>query len=715
MKNLLIAAITGLALQANDAAAQAAAKRAYIGYVYPAGGQQGTTFPARIGGQRLDDACSATVSGKGVHVKLIDSFRKLDPQSYRLVNEQLQLIKNDKSALDETTQKIKEQIQFRIAEYVRQAASESLATVIDLEISVDADAAPGPREIRIMTPLGISNPLPFYVGGLPEDSLPPMKISLLQVLGKEQLALRKRPAKDAEKAITLPCTVNGQIASGEINRYRFSADKGDRLVISTLARQLIPYIADAVPGWFQPVLSLRDAAGKEIAYNDDYRFKPDPVILCEIPAKGEYILSITDAIYRGREDFVYRITLGKTPFITSIFPPGARAGETASADMNGWNLDNAQLTLPGPDAGEGLHPVGAKRGDATSNLIPFALDTLPESIERQSNNDQQTAQAVTLPIIINGRIETPGDRDVFQFTAKKGDTVVVEVNARRLDSPLDSLLTLTDSDGRQIAINDDHGDPGSGLNTHHADSYIMAKLPADGTYYVHLTDTAHQGGPDSTYRLRLSPPQPDFALRTEPSHIDIRNNNASINIYAIRKDGFKGPIALTLKEPVAGFEAKPITLPAGAEKIQFAIRYTGKDLKGSVPAVITGTAQIGGKQKIRQAVPAEDWMQAFLWRHLVPAQELVIYRYDRSMSPPTRPLPPEPDISLYRGGDLKDLAPEQKQVSTQVRQTARLYEDWLLTDELYQETIKSYLDFTTEKKPEEKPVPPKKSKGAGSN
>ncbi len=700
VKKLLIAAISGLfAFQADEASAQASEKRVYIGYVYPAGGQRETTFPVRIGGQRIDEACGVTVSGEGVHVKLIDTFRKLDPQSSRLISEQLKLIKKEKSPLDETTLKIKEQIELRMAEYVRRAASESLATVITLDITVDADAAPGPREIRIMTPSGISNPLPFYIGGLPEDSLPPMKISQLQVLGKEQLALRKRSGKDSETAITLPCTVNGQIASGEINRYRFSADKGDRLVISTLARQLIPYIADAVPGWFQPVLSLRNAAGKEIAYNDDYRFKPDPVILCEIPEKGEYILSITDAIYRGREDFVYRITLGKTPFITGIFPPGARAGETVSADMSGWNLDTAKPALPGPDAGEGLYPVGAGRKDVLSNLIPFAIDTLPECTERRSNDDLKTAQDVTLPIIINGRIETPGDRDVFRFTAKKGDTVVAEVNARRLDSPLDSLLTLTDSKGKPIAINDDHSDPGSGLNTHHADSYIMTELPADGTYYVHLTDTAHQGGSNNTYRLRISPPQPDFALRTEPSRLDLRGNNASVNIYAIRKDGFNGPITLRLTEPVAGFDAKPVTLPAGAEKVKFSIRYTGKELKGSVPAVITGTAEIGGQQKMRQAVPAEDWMQAFLWRHLVPAQELVIYRYDRSMSPPKRPLPPEPDISLYlKSGNA--LTPEQKQVANQVKQAVQLYEKWLLTDSFYQETVKGFLNYATEKKPE---------------
>ena len=54
--------------------------------------------------------------------------------------------------------------------------------------------------------------------------------------------------------ITVPCTMNGQIAAGEVNRYRFQANKGQRLVISVKARQLVPYVADGVPGWYQAVL-----------------------------------------------------------------------------------------------------------------------------------------------------------------------------------------------------------------------------------------------------------------------------------------------------------------------------------------------------------------------------------------------------------------------------------------------------------------------------
>jgi hypothetical protein len=65
---------------------------------------------------------------------------------------------------------------------------------------------------------------------------------------------------------------------GEPTATAFQARQGQSLVIAASARELMPYLADAVPGWFQAVLTLYDAAGKEVAYDDDFRFHPDPVL-----------------------------------------------------------------------------------------------------------------------------------------------------------------------------------------------------------------------------------------------------------------------------------------------------------------------------------------------------------------------------------------------------------------------------------------------------
>jgi hypothetical protein len=68
--NHLRLAILGLAILV-PAASPTWAQNQYIGYVYPAGGQQGTTFPIRLGGQGLADVSDLVVTGEGVSVPLI--------------------------------------------------------------------------------------------------------------------------------------------------------------------------------------------------------------------------------------------------------------------------------------------------------------------------------------------------------------------------------------------------------------------------------------------------------------------------------------------------------------------------------------------------------------------------------------------------------------------------------------------------------------------
>lgn len=694
--------------------------RPYIGYAYPAGGRQGATFQVRIGGQNMDGVNSAIVSGTGVTAKIIEYHRRLNNQEQGLITEQLRELKQSKdqpsatpppSTMTMETMSMMEQasatvagsskdtlsarLERRINDYVQLPACQSIAAVLLIEVTVAPGAPPGEREIRITTHRGVSNPLVFYIGQLPEYARKPMRPAMLQVLGKEASALRKRPPEEIEDRINLPCTVNGQIASGEINRYRFSARKGQRLVLTTCARQLIPYIADAVPGWFQPVLVLYDKNGREVAYDDDYRFKPDPTLFYEVPANGDYVFAIYDAIYRGREDFVYRVTVGELPFVTGIFPLGARAGKPADIKMTGWNISGARITAPDRSAGPGVYPLVTKRNGLTSNLVPFALDTLPECFEREPNNVPASAQNVTLPVMINGRINRPDDRDVYRFQGTAGDIVVAEVYARRLDSPLDSVITLTDSKGVLLALNDDCEDLASGLNTHHADSYFRANLPRDGAYFVSIGDTTRRGGDEYAYRLRLSAPRPEFALRVAPSSVSVRGKGViSPTLYVLRKDGFTGPITLTLKNPPSGFSAAPVvvTRTQMTTQVTMAIKTDRGTTTDPITLVIEGRSKLGQEEFVCEAAPAEDRMQAFLWRHLVPAKEFKVLIFDpNDQPPPEHPAPyrPTPVVTnavvsaTSTNGSVFKPGFTKQQVANRIREIKRLYEDGLLTDAFY--------------------------------
>ncbi len=612
----------------------------HIGYVYPAGGRGGMTFQVKVGGQFLDGVTNVFISGFGIRASVLAHTKPLTPQQANALREKARELQEKRQAImrgrrqgssnstnltwTAADQKAMAEIRARLATFQRRPQNPAIAETVTVQITIPADAEPGNRELRLSTPQGLSNPLVFCIGQFPEvvkqQSLPVIERPLNQ---KARQAEAKAVAP-TEMNIVIPAVVNGQILPGGVDRYRFHARQGQKLVIAVSARELIPYIPDAVPGWFQATLALYDAKGKELAYSDDFRFHPDPVLYFEVPRQGEYMVEIRDSVYRGREDFVYRVTISEAPFITGVFPLGATVGPESSFALKGWNLPVTNLTTYRTN-GPGACPVSVSKGKLVSNLVPLSFDTLPECLEQEPNDTPTNAQFVTLPVIVNGRIGKPGDRDFFSFKGRAGQEIVAEIYARRLDSPLDSVLKLTDILGRQLAFNDDHEDKGSGLNTHHADSYIRTKLPADGTYYLQVADAQHQGGPDYAYRLRVSAPRPDFELRVVPSSINVRAGlSAPITVYALRKDGFTNAITLALDDAPAGFSLSGARIPEGQDQIRLTLT-AGETPRGEpVNIRLQGRARIGREFVVRDAVPAEDMMQAFAYRHLVAAQELKV-------------------------------------------------------------------------------------------
>jgi hypothetical protein len=283
------------------------------------------------------------------------------------------------------------------------------------------------------------------------------------------------------------------------------------------------------------------------------------------------------------------------------------------------------------DFSPGTFLLAVRNRGQISNAVRFALDSEPTTREAEPNDSSEAAQKLTLPIVVDGRIQTPTDKDVFRFEGQAGEEIVAEVFARRLGSPLDSMLRLTDSSGKVIAENDDTEDKGAGLMTHHADSRILTKLPANGTYFVTLTDTQHQGGPEYGYRLRVGPPRPDFELRVVPSSINaLPGSHTPVTVYALRRDGFEGGIALSLDTGSTGFALTGGRIPAGQDKVQCTLS-TPPNLRDQLVKVsVVGTATINGRTVTHEAVPAEDMMQAFAYRHLVPARELIVDVLGRS-------------------------------------------------------------------------------------
>lgn len=622
------------------------AREPTLGYVYPAGGRAGSTFVVELGGQALEGATNLYVSGGGVEATLLDYSRPLTPREFNQLRIELERLQEKRrAASDPGANRVAASATNappaiwtdaearRLAEIRRELATRApnrqanpaLAEKVTFRVTLAPDAAPGPREIRLRTAAGLTPPLPFHVGTLPEVKEPepaaPAESALVGLRpGRADPRAATRPAP---LQVDLPAVVNGRIRPGEVDRFRFNARRGQRLVLLAQARALIPYLADAVPGWFQAVLTLRDPQNNEVAWCDDYRLQPDPVILHEVPADGTYTVEIRDALYRGREDFVYRLTLGEVPFVTGVEPLGAPVGQPWTLRLAGWNLPLNEVTVN--LATPGIHRLSPPDEVNWLNEVRIAANSLPEVAEAEVNDSANLAQPLNGPVVVNGRIERPGDVDWFALRGRAGDVLVCEVLARRLGSPLDSRLVLTDASGRELAVNDDQPDPGRGLDTHHADAYLRVRLPAEGRYHVRLEEAQGKGGAEFGYRLRVSPPQPDFALRVVPSAINARAGaTVPLTVWALRRDGFDGDLHLALADAPPGFQLSGAWVPAGQDKVRLTLTVPAEASSEPIPLRIEGRARVAERELVRPVVPADERQQAFFYRHLVPAGELLV-------------------------------------------------------------------------------------------
>ena len=93
-------------------------------------------------------------------------------------------------------------------------------------------------------------------------------------------------------------------------------------------------------------LAIHDAAGRELATDRDTN-RRDPLLAFTAPADGEYTIKLFDFLYRGGNDYFYRLLVSTAPYIDFVFPPVAVPGTKGSFTLYGSHL-------PGGTKVEGL-------------------------------------------------------------------------------------------------------------------------------------------------------------------------------------------------------------------------------------------------------------------------------------------------------------------------------------------------------------------------
>ncbi|MHC4878260.1 MAG: hypothetical protein ACYTGL_17545 [Planctomycetota bacterium] len=189
--------------------------------------------------------------------------------------------------------------------------------------------------------------------------------------------------------------------------------------------------------------------------------------------------------------------------VWSSFP--ATASLAADVPNNGKDAASStwQFDVPA-DVPVGVHGIRVAGPGGVSGLKLVLVDDLPSVASVGKNTTRETPQDITLPVAIDGSVASL-NYQYFRFDAKAGQSVSIEVVARRLGSALDPFIRLFNPQGREVAWSDDE----AGLR---GDARIHHTFEADGKYTLELRDIRYQGGGGHFYRLRIG----DFPIVSVP-------------------------------------------------------------------------------------------------------------------------------------------------------------------------------------------------------
>jgi len=398
----------------------------------------------------------------------------------------------------------------------------------NLEVTIAKDVAPGVHRFRVKTPQGTTNMVTLAVGTLPE------------VRQQDKAIPDSAPTM---QAVELPATLVGTIAAaGNKDSYQFEGKAGEEVVFQVLASPLGSKL--------KSMLILSDDSGKVLAAVGKNENESDAVLAYKLQQDAKYALSIEDRDREGGMDYFYRVDAGPLPYITSHFPLGVRAGATAEVSVSGFNLGAVHAVKVSPPAsasGWTTIPMEFNVGEARPlNEARLAVGGGPEILEQEPNDSITQAQAVSVPVTINGHIDgspkagTNPDEDYFRFHAVKGEQLDIDVAAARLGSPLDSVIEILDAQGQAI--------PRATVRCLNQTTTTLSDKDSRTTG-IRLVSTSdlHEGDylmvGDELDRIDVIPDQPDFdAIMKSADGLRLAYLGTSPDLHAVNTPVYKAEI-----------------------------------------------------------------------------------------------------------------------------------------------------------------------------
>jgi hypothetical protein len=305
---------------------------------------------------------------------------------------------------------------------------EPTTNVVWIEFVTPSDLKRGAYEFSVKNADSESGKIKVYVDDLPQA-----------------FEAENRDTPGASPTLKLPVSFWGIIERpADDDEITFEASKGDSLVFDLAAR--------SIGSKANVLLTLMDERGSVLAANNGFD-GDDPLMQFLISAKGKYRLRIGDRTEAGSKEHFYRLSIGTFPVVVGFFPLGVPANKETEVELIGFNLaPRSSVHVKAESPGEIEVPLDQKyRARRLSKVL--VVDG-PELVEKEPNDSITNATPLTVGSAIDGRIEPkfgrPVDVDIYEFEARRDQTLVLETDASRRGSPIDTKIEVLYPNGKQV-------------------------------------------------------------------------------------------------------------------------------------------------------------------------------------------------------------------------------------------------------------------------
>ena len=456
-----------------------------------------------------------------------------------------------------------------------------------IRIKISPQAAIGVHELRLITDWGISNPLSLVVS------------SEVNTFEKDDF----HGTASTAQSIAVPVNLNGKIANhGEMDFYEFSTSKDEKLQFEVLTT------GGVLPGspinlqspeiiLYRPTGSWFDSQKvTRMEVLDESTFLPLPVegkvlrprLKHRFTQSGRYLVSVGNVTNKGGAGHAYQLRISKSvPGNPSKMREWTELKQAHVPDFFHWEERSFARKISTDRHNQLWSRTGQLSKVLPNGKLPLEntdqvsigqkFEKLQWIMDEEPKSSQEQAIPLSLPTVIEGSINQPGDVDYFTFPVEMEQGLAFEIETtKQMEPGLSLLLEVLDSKGQRVCSNIYRiVENNSAFWNKFLRPKTIFTFQKKGTYFLRLQDlTSRLGGEEFSYRVLVRSQVPHIGKITLGTldHVNLVPGEVKkITVTIEKEEAFDHLVVLGFENLPSGISA----LPSLTEKAKTSVRDEG--------------------------------------------------------------------------------------------------------------------------------------------